>query len=51
VAGGPVDPVAFTKAKHDWIVATLDQLGLGSHQHYRLYEDDPRLATPHQLAS
>jgi hypothetical protein len=51
VADGPVDPVAFTKAKHDWIVATLDQLGLGSHQHYRLYEDDPRLATPHQLAS
>jgi GrpB-like predicted nucleotidyltransferase (UPF0157 family) len=41
VAGGPIDPVAFTKAKHDWIVATLGQLGLGSHQHYRLYEDDP----------
>lgn len=51
VAGGPIDPVAFTKAKHDWIVAALGQLGLGSHQHYRLYEDDPRQATPHQLAS
>ena len=51
VAGGPVDPVAFTKAKHDWIVAALGQLGLGSHQHYRLYEDDPRQATPHRLAS
>jgi GrpB protein len=38
VEGGPVDPVAFTKAKHDWIVATLGQLGLGSHQHDRLYE-------------
>ena len=38
MAGGPIDPVAFTKAKHDWIVAALDQLGLGSHQHDRLYE-------------
>jgi GrpB-like predicted nucleotidyltransferase (UPF0157 family) len=51
VDGGPVDPVAFTKAKHDWIVATLDQLGLGGHQHYRLYEDDPSLDSSHQLAS
>ena len=51
VAGGPIDPVAFTKAKHDWIVAALGQLGLGSHQQFRLYEDDPRQATPHQLAS
>jgi GrpB-like predicted nucleotidyltransferase (UPF0157 family) len=51
VEGGPVDPVAFTKAKHDWIVATLDQLGLGSHQHYRLYEDDPSQPTTHRLAS
>ena len=51
VAGGPIDPVAFTKAKHDWIVAALGRLGLGSHQHYRLYEDDPGQATPHQLAS
>ena len=50
VAGGPIDPVAFTKAKHDWIVAALGQLGLGS-QHHRLYEDDPGQATPHQLAS
>jgi GrpB-like predicted nucleotidyltransferase (UPF0157 family) len=40
VADGPIDPVAFTKAKHDWIVATLGQLGLGSHQQYRLYEDE-----------
>jgi hypothetical protein len=32
---------AFTRAKHDWIVAALGQLGLGSHQHDRLYEDDP----------
>jgi GrpB-like predicted nucleotidyltransferase (UPF0157 family) len=23
VAGGPADPVAFTRAKHDWIAATL----------------------------
>ena len=30
VEGGPVDPVAFTKAKHDWIVAALGQLGLVS---------------------
>ncbi len=51
VDGGPVDPVAFTKAKHDWIVAALDQLGLGSHQHYRLYDDDPSLDNSHQLAS
>jgi GrpB-like predicted nucleotidyltransferase (UPF0157 family) len=52
VAGGPVGPTAFTKAKHDWIVATLDQLGLGSrHQHYRLYEDDPSQHSSHQLAS
>jgi GrpB-like predicted nucleotidyltransferase (UPF0157 family) len=43
VGGGPVDPVDFTKAKHNWIVAALGQLGLGSHQHYRLYEDDPGL--------
>jgi GrpB-like predicted nucleotidyltransferase (UPF0157 family) len=50
VAGGPIDPVAFTKAKHDWIVATLGQLGLVSPGH-RLYEDDPRLDPSHQLAS
>jgi hypothetical protein len=41
VAGGPLDPVAFTKAKHDWIVATLGQLGLANHPQPRLYEDDP----------
>ena len=51
VNGGPVDPVAFTKAKHDWIVAVLGQLGLGSHQQYRLYDDDPHLDRSHQLAS
>jgi GrpB-like predicted nucleotidyltransferase (UPF0157 family) len=51
VEGGPVDPVAFTKAKHDWIVAALDQLGLGSHQHHRLYEDDPSQHSTHRLAS
>ena len=51
VEGGPVDPVAFTRAKHDWIVAALDQLGLGSHQHYRLYEDDPSQHSSHRLAS
>jgi GrpB-like predicted nucleotidyltransferase (UPF0157 family) len=39
VAGGPVDPVAFSKAKHDWIAATLDQLGLTSGRQRRLYED------------
>jgi GrpB-like predicted nucleotidyltransferase (UPF0157 family) len=50
VAGGPVDPVAFTKAKHDWIVAALGQLGLASGQH-RLYDDAPSLHSSHQLAS
>jgi GrpB-like predicted nucleotidyltransferase (UPF0157 family) len=48
VAGGPVDPTAFTKAKHDWIVATLDRLGLGNHQHYRLYNDHPSQPSAHQ---
>jgi GrpB-like predicted nucleotidyltransferase (UPF0157 family) len=48
VEGGPVDPVAFTKAKHDWIVAALGQLGLGSHQHDRLYEVRP--SGGHRLA-
>jgi GrpB-like predicted nucleotidyltransferase (UPF0157 family) len=51
VEGGPVDPVAFTKAKHEWIVAALGQLRLGSDQHRRLYEDDPSLDSPHRLAS
>jgi GrpB-like predicted nucleotidyltransferase (UPF0157 family) len=50
VADGPLDPVAFTKAKHDWIVAALGQLGL-NHPHNRLYEDDPRLGRSQQLAS
>ena len=43
VKGGPVDPVVFSNAKHDWIVATLGQLGLVSPHQHRLYEDDPRL--------
>jgi GrpB-like predicted nucleotidyltransferase (UPF0157 family) len=43
VAGGPVDPVAFSKAKHDWIAATLAQLGLTSGRQRRLYKDDPSL--------
>jgi GrpB-like predicted nucleotidyltransferase (UPF0157 family) len=42
VAGGPVDPVVFSNAKHDWIAATLAQLGLTSGRQHRLY-DDPRL--------
>jgi GrpB-like predicted nucleotidyltransferase (UPF0157 family) len=37
VAGGPADPVAFTKAKHDWIAATLAHLGLADEQPRRLY--------------
>jgi len=28
VAGGTVDSVAFTKAKHDYIVGVLERLGL-----------------------
>jgi GrpB-like predicted nucleotidyltransferase (UPF0157 family) len=40
VAGGPADPVAFTKAKHDWIAATLTHLGLADHPPRRLYQDD-----------
>jgi GrpB-like predicted nucleotidyltransferase (UPF0157 family) len=43
VKGGPVDPVVFSNAKHDWIVATLGQLGLVSPHQHRLYKDDPRL--------
>jgi len=39
VAGGPADPVAFTKAKHDWIAATLAHLGLAEDQPRRLYQD------------
>jgi hypothetical protein len=40
VAGGPADPVAFTKAKHHWIAATLTNLGLAGDQPRRLYQDD-----------
>ncbi len=40
VEGGPVDPVAFTKAKHDWIAVTLAHLGLADEQPRRLYQDD-----------
>ena len=43
VAGGPVDPVAFSNAKHDWIAATLGQLGLTNGRQHRLYEDDASL--------
>jgi GrpB-like predicted nucleotidyltransferase (UPF0157 family) len=43
VAGGPVDPVTFSKAKQDWIAATLDQLGLTNGRQRRLHEDDPSL--------
>jgi GrpB-like predicted nucleotidyltransferase (UPF0157 family) len=50
VAGGPVDPMAFTRAKHDWIVATLGQLGLASDHHHRLYDDRPSLPSA-RLAS
>jgi GrpB-like predicted nucleotidyltransferase (UPF0157 family) len=43
VAGGPVDPVVFSNAKHDWIAATLGQLGLTNGRRRRLYKDDPSL--------
>jgi GrpB-like predicted nucleotidyltransferase (UPF0157 family) len=43
VAGGPVDPVVFSNAKHDWIVAILGQLGLTNGRQRRLYKDDPSL--------
>jgi GrpB-like predicted nucleotidyltransferase (UPF0157 family) len=48
VAGGPADPIAFTRAKHDWIAATLAHLGLADEQPRRLYQDDP---DPNRLAS
>jgi len=51
VAGGPVDPVVFTRAKHDWVVAALGQLGLARQRPRRLYDDDPSLHSSHQLAS
>ena len=48
VAGGPVDPVVFSKAKHDWIAAALDQLGLTNGRQHRLYQDDPSLQRTRQ---
>ena len=48
VAGGPVDPVVFSKAKHDWIAAALDQLGLTNGRQRRLYQDDPGLQRTRQ---
>jgi GrpB-like predicted nucleotidyltransferase (UPF0157 family) len=51
VAGGPADPVAFTKAKHQWIAATLAQLGLAGEQPRRLYQDDLDPDNPDRLAS
>jgi GrpB-like predicted nucleotidyltransferase (UPF0157 family) len=51
VAGGPADPVAFTKAKHHWIAATLAQLGLADDPPRRLYQDDLNQDNPDRLAS
>jgi GrpB-like predicted nucleotidyltransferase (UPF0157 family) len=51
VAGGPADPVAFTRAKHDWIAATLAHLGLADQQPRRLYQDDLNQDNPDRLAS
>jgi len=51
VQGGPVDPVTFTKAKHDWIATALTQLGLATHQPRRLYQDGLSLDRSHRLAS
>jgi GrpB-like predicted nucleotidyltransferase (UPF0157 family) len=51
VAGGPADPVAFTKAKHDWIAATLAHLGLADEPPRRLYQDDLNQDNPDRLAS
>jgi GrpB-like predicted nucleotidyltransferase (UPF0157 family) len=48
VASGPVDPVTFTRAKHDWIVAALARLGLIDHQPHRLYQE---LGSSDRLAS
>ena len=50
VSGGPVDPVVFSNAKHDWIIATLGQLGLASGRQRRLYENVPSLESS-RLAS
>ena len=51
VESGPVDPVTFTKAKHDWIVTALTQLGLASHHPRRLYHNGLGLDRSHRLAS
>ena len=51
VAGGQADPIAFTKAKHDWIAATLTHLGLTDEQPRRLYQDDLDPDNPDRLAS
>jgi GrpB-like predicted nucleotidyltransferase (UPF0157 family) len=51
VAGGPADPVTFTRAKHDWIAATLAHLGLAGHPPRRLYQDDPNQDRPWRVAS
>jgi GrpB-like predicted nucleotidyltransferase (UPF0157 family) len=51
VAGGPADPIAFTKAKHDWIAATLAHLGLAGEPPRRLYQDDLDPDNPDRLAS
>jgi GrpB-like predicted nucleotidyltransferase (UPF0157 family) len=51
VAGGPADPVAFTRAKHDWIAATLAHLGLADEQPRRLYQDNLDPDSPDRLAS
>ena len=47
----PADPIAFTKAKHDWIAATLTHLGLADEQPRRLYQDDLDLDSPDRPAS
>jgi GrpB-like predicted nucleotidyltransferase (UPF0157 family) len=51
VRGGPVDPVAFTRAKHDWIAATLAHLGLADEQPRRLYQDDLNQDSSRRLAA
>jgi GrpB-like predicted nucleotidyltransferase (UPF0157 family) len=51
VEGGPVDPVTFTRAKHDWIAATLAHLGLADDPPRRLYQELPDLDRSHRLAS
>src|SRR4029453_9227596 len=51
VAGGPADPVAFTRAKHDWMAAPLAHLGLADEPPRRLYQDDLDPDTPDWLAS